>query len=83
MPEGWLCLLREVIIYRPRDIGLEFFSWILAPKIACGLYTGVAYLRGFTVVSLKNSLFSRITMSLQSANREDVAGVGDDRLIRC
>ena len=51
LSRGGLALLRVpvVIIYRPRDIGLEFFCWILAPKIACGLYTGVAYPRGFTV----------------------------------
>ena len=34
-----------------RKLVVEFFSWILAPKIACRLYTGAAYPRGFTVIS--------------------------------
>ena len=34
-------MLREVIIYRPKDIGLEFFPWILASQIACDLSAGI------------------------------------------
>ena len=61
---GWGCLVGGtdwertylVIIYRPRDTGLELFSSIFAPKIGCGLYTSATYPRGFTVHYENNTI---------------------------
>ena len=48
---SWMVSLREVIIYRPRDIGLEFFYLVdLSPQNSLRPIHGAAYTRRFTVV---------------------------------